>query len=140
MRPRLGLKILLTLATLIYGIVPAIADLNESHLLNPLWSPHARVHAAWFLFFGAAMAFMSLYFAWVKDNLLLPAFVGLMFVGGFWTAYLTAPLYGGALVDDNGIETKVLGLEANVFTFLLVTSALLVVLIYALGAQRADSD
>jgi len=52
-------KLALTAVTLIYGIVPAIADLNETHLLNSHWSAHARLHGAWFLFFGASMAALS---------------------------------------------------------------------------------
>ena len=137
---RTAIKILLTIVTLIWGVLPAIADLNETHLYNPGWSPHARVHAAWFLFFGAAMAFISLYFAWIKDQLTLPAFIGLMFTFGFWTAYVTAPIYGGALVDENGIETKILGLESNVFTFAIVTSVLMMVMIYEFWPDRNDAN
>ena len=131
-------KMLLTAATLIYGVVPAIADLNETHLLNPNWSAHARVHGAWFLFFGWAMAMLSLYLVWIRNQIILPAVVGLSFVTGFWVAYLTAPLYGGALVDENGIETRILGIEANVFTFSVITTALLVVLIYAIKTKSVD--
>lgn len=57
---RRAMKLFLTIATLIYGVVPAIADLNETHLFNEHWSPHARLHGAWFLFFGFAMAMLSL--------------------------------------------------------------------------------
>ncbi|MEO1034794.1 MAG: DUF6640 family protein [Pseudomonadota bacterium] len=127
---RVAAKVLLTIVTLMYGVLPAIADLNETHLLNPEWSSHARVHGAWFLFFGAAMAFMSLYLVWFRNVLILPVFVGLMFVAGFWVAFLAAPLYGGALVDENGIETTILALESNVFTFSVVTTVLLIVLAY----------
>ena len=125
------IKLLLTAATLIYGVAPAIADLNETHLLNSHWSGHARLHGAWFLFFGWAMAMLSLYFTWACDELVLPSVIGLSFVAGFWVAYLPAPLYGGALVDEHGVETRVLGLESNVFIFSVITTVLLIVLIYA---------
>ncbi|MEO0548414.1 MAG: DUF6640 family protein [Pseudomonadota bacterium] len=124
------MKILISVVTLIYGIVPAIADINETHLLNPEWSPHARVHGAWFLFFGGSMAMMSLFFLWVKDWIYIPCFVGLMFVSGFWVAVLLAPLYGGSLTDPNGIQSKVLGLDGNVFTFSIVTVILLSTLVW----------
>ena len=131
------MKILISVVTLIYGIVPIIADVNETHLLNPEWSAHARVHGAWFLFFGGAMAVMSLFFIWVKDWIYIPCFVGLMFATGFWVAFLTAPLYGGSLTDPNAMETKVLGLEGNVFTFSLVTAVLLLTLAWKrLGKPR----
>lgn len=124
------MKILISVVTLIYGIVPAIADINETHLLNPEWSPHARVHGAWFLFFGGSMAMMSLFFLWAKDWIYIPCFVGLMFASGFWVAVLLAPLYGGSLTDPNGIQSKVLGLDGNVFTFSIVTVILLSTLVW----------
>ena len=136
-----AMKILISIVTLIYGVVPVIADVNETHLLNPDWSPHARVHGAWFLFFGWAMAMMSLFFIWVRDWIYIPCFVGLMFTSGFWVAFLAAPLYGGSLTDPNGIETKMLGLEGNVFTFTLVTAVLLSTLAWkSLSRTRLDED
>lgn len=132
-------KLALTAVTLIYGIVPAIADLNETHLLNPHWSAHARLHGAWFLFFGASMAALSLYFVWLRDSLILPTVIGLAFVSGFWLAVLTAPLYGGALVDANGVETQILGLDANAFIFTILTITLLMVFLYAIRRKSPGS-
>ncbi|MEM1265686.1 MAG: DUF6640 family protein [Pseudomonadota bacterium] len=117
----LGIKVIVTLVSLVYGIVPAIADLNETHLYNPDWSPHARVHGAWFLFFGAFMAITALYLIWIRNDVLLGITIGLCFVASFWSAVLTASLYGGALVDPNGIETRLLGLESNVAVFSVLT-------------------
>ncbi|MEM1075064.1 MAG: DUF6640 family protein [Pseudomonadota bacterium] len=111
------LKIIVTTGTLVYGIVPAIADLNETHLYNPDWSPHARVHGAWFLFFGALMSFLALFLLWIRNDIVLPIVIGLCFVAGFWLAFLTSSFYGGALVDPNGVEARILGLESNVFVF-----------------------
>ena len=136
MNMKFVVKIAITCVTLIYGVVPAIADLNDTHIFNTGWSPHARVHGVWFLVFGAAMAFMSIYFVWVKDNLGVPIFVGLMFASGFWIAFLTSGLYGGALVDENGVEARVLGLESNVFVFSVVTIVLLSALAFALKKRR----
>ena len=51
---------------------------------------------------------------------------------------MTAPFYGGALVDENGIETFVMGLDANVLVFSVLTIALLSVFVYALRSERDD--
>ena len=40
-------KILLTIATLGYGLVTIKADFNATHATNPLWTPHARFHVVW---------------------------------------------------------------------------------------------
>lgn len=129
----------MTLGTMVYSIIPAIADLNETHLLNPAWSEHARLHSAWFLAFTAAMAFMSLFILWKRDQLLLPSVVGLSFAGGFWVAVLTAPFYCGALVDKNGIETVVFSLDANVVTFSVLATIFLCALTYALRAEQVTA-
>ncbi|MEM0969387.1 MAG: DUF6640 family protein [Verrucomicrobiota bacterium] len=107
----------MTFASLVYGIVPAIADLNETHLYNPGWSPHARVHGAWVLFFGGFMALLAIHLLWIRNEVVLPIVIGLCFVAGFWLAYLTSSYYGGALVDSNGIEVQILGVESNLFVF-----------------------
>ncbi|MEL6207329.1 MAG: DUF6640 family protein [Pseudomonadota bacterium] len=128
---RLIWKGVVTLVTLFYGIVPAIADMNETHLLNEGWSAHARVHGAWFLFFGAGMALVSLYLLWLRDEMVLPIVIGLLYVAGFFAAFLTAPLYGGALVDPNGVAVRILGIESNLFLFSVAGAVLIAALVKA---------
>ncbi|MEL7396919.1 MAG: DUF6640 family protein [Pseudomonadota bacterium] len=136
------LKIGVSAITVFYGIVPAIADLNETHLFNPLWSEHARLHGAWFLVFAAGIALIALFLIWVRDDVLLPITFGLMFVLGFWVATISAPLYGAALVDENGYVQTVFGIESNMFLFSVVGGLLLIALgvaarVYG-GEQQCD--
>ena len=42
-------KVIITIATLMYAIVGILADANPTHLLNPDWTGHARLHMAWLL-------------------------------------------------------------------------------------------
>lgn len=129
---KLALKICLSAITVFYGFVPAIADLNETHLFNPLWSEHARFHGAWFLAFAAGIALIALFLIWMRDDVLLPIAFGLMFVAGFWVATVFGPSYGGALVDENGHVQRVLGIESNMFLFSVVGALLLIALLLAL--------
>ncbi|MEL6235038.1 MAG: DUF6640 family protein [Pseudomonadota bacterium] len=136
-RMRFIWKAVISLATIFYGLVPAIADLNETHLFHPGWSAHARVHGAWFLGFGAGMAGLSLFLTWRRDDARLAAVIGLLFAAAFWLAYLTSGLYGGSLVDEGGVEAQILGLDANLAVF----SVLLVVfLAAAIGVGRGGAD
>ena len=128
---KLILKIAVTAITIFYGLVPAIADLNETHLFNPLWSEHARFHGAWFLAFAAGIALVALYLIWVRDDVFLPIAFGLIFVAGFWVATVFGPTYGGALVDENGYLQTVLGIESNMFLFSVVGALLLLMLVLA---------
>ncbi|MEO0525479.1 MAG: DUF6640 family protein [Pseudomonadota bacterium] len=136
------LKIGVSAITVFYGLVPAIADLNETHLFNPLWSEHARLHGAWFLAFAAGIAMIALFLIWARDDVFLPITFGLMFVAGFWVATIFAPLYGAALVDENGYVQTVFGIESNMFLFSVVGGLLLIALgvaarVYG-GEQQSD--
>lgn len=130
------LKIVVSLITVFYGLVPALADLNETHLFNPLWSEHARFHGAWFLAFTAGIAMTSLYLIWMKDQVFLPIVFGLMFAAGFWVATIFRSTYGGGLVDPNGHEHRILGIESNLFLFSAVTALLLITLGFAFRTIR----
>ena len=122
---RLLLKVIVRLLTVFYGLVPAIADLNETHLLNPLWSEHARFHGAWFLAFAAGIALIALFLIWARDEVTLPIMFGLTFSGGFWVATIFQSAYGGGLVDPNGFEQQIMGIESNLFLFSVVNVKLL---------------
>ncbi|MEL6828932.1 MAG: DUF6640 family protein [Pseudomonadota bacterium] len=135
---KLILKLAVTAITVFYGLFPAIADLNETHLFNPLWSDHARFHGAWFLAFTAGIAVIALFLIWVRDDVFLPIAFGLMFVAGFWVATVFGPAYGGALVDDNGYVQTVLGLDSNMFLFSIVGILLLLILALARRVYRTD--
>ena len=140
MTPRtlqLALKIGVSALTAFYGFVPAFADLNETHLFNPLWSAHARFHGAWFLAFTAGVALISLYLIWRRDDVLVPIFIGLVFAVGFWIATVFGPAYGGALVDPNGHVQTIAGFEANMFLFSIVSMLLIAALGLAAWIGRA---
>ncbi|MEL6467718.1 MAG: DUF6640 family protein [Pseudomonadota bacterium] len=135
--PKLVLKIGVSAITVFYGFVPAYADLNETHLFNPLWSEHARFHGAWFLAFAAGVALISLYLMWWRDDMFVPISLGLMFAAGFWIATFFGPAYGGALVDPNGHTQTIAGIEANMFLFSVVTMLLSAALGFAAWIGRA---
>lgn len=135
---RTGVKIFASVVTLFYGLVPAIADLNDTHLLNPQWSAHARFHTAWFLAFTAGIAAVALYLIWRRDEIVLPIQFGLLFCSGFWVALVFGSAYGGALVDTNGYSQQVMGLDSNVFLFSVMGVLLLVLLGIALVENRKD--
>ncbi|MEM6310982.1 MAG: DUF6640 family protein [Pseudomonadota bacterium] len=134
-----ALKISVSALTVFYGFVPGFADLNETHLFNPLWSAHARFHGAWFLAFGAGVAFISLYLMWWCDEVFVPIFLGLMFAVGFWIATVFGPAYGGALVDPNGHTHTIASVESNMFLFSVVTMLLIAALGLAAWIGQTES-
>ena len=123
-------RVLMTLATLIYGVLPPFVDLTETHVFHPEWTPHSRMHMAWLLGRNAAIAGVALYFLGLhKANnafgVRLAGILGLCVFGGFWLSAFTISLYGGAMSDKGGVP-PVLGMDANIVVFSLALLLLLV--------------
>ena len=123
-------RILMTLATLIYGAIPPFVDLTETHVFHPEWAPHARMHMVWLLGTNSAIAVLALYFLWLyKANnafgVRLAGILGLCVFGGFCLSAFTISLYGGAMSDKGGVP-PILGMDVNIVVFSLALLVLLV--------------
>jgi len=122
-------KLIITLATLLYGIAPLFADLNATHVLHAEWTPHSRLHMVWLLGTNTSIAALALWLLWSRAQLVLSAVLGLCVMAGFWIAVATHGLYGGALADEGGIETRILGVEGNSLLFGLIVVMLVAALV-----------
>ena len=125
-------KYITTLCLIVGGIVPIIVDIGSSHLLNPDWDAHARVHEVWrlstnFLIFG-----LGIYLLWVKKNEVLPAFLSLCIHLGFVFSAATMSLYGGAAIGEGITEPFIIGIPVNVFLFSAMFAIQSTVLIFML--------
>ena len=110
-------KYITSLCLLVGGIVPIVVDVGSSHLFNPDWDAHARVHEVWrlstnFLIFG-----LGIYLLWAKKNEVLSAFLSLCIHLGFVFSAATMSLYGGAAIGEGVPEPSVIGIPLNVFIF-----------------------
>lgn len=133
-------RIFMTLATLMYGIIPPLVDLTETHVFHPDWTPHARMHMVWLLGTNTAIALVALYFLWLHKSRLavgvpLAGVMGLCVYGGFMLSAFTTPLYGGSMSDAGGVP-PVLGLDANILAF---SFALLLLIVGWRLAGRSDA-
>lgn len=135
-------RILLTLATFGYGVAPLIADLNQTHATNPLWTPHARFHVVWQVTSYAGLGLIALVLIWAPGPLpvarlyLASAFAAVIIVA-FFIAFATMPLYGGANHDINGYLPKPVQILGRVVKFdanTTVFSVLVVVLLSAVAS------
>lgn len=100
-------RILLTVATLGYGLVTVKADFNATHATNPLWTPHARFHVVWQVLSYSGVGLISLGLIWIRgpmevERLYLAGALALAMYGAFFVALFARPLYGGTLYDENG--------------------------------------
>ena len=107
-RSRLPIKILLTLMTIYYIYVPAMADIGDSHLYSDEWSDHARVHLVWFLLFTAFAGITGIALMWWKDAPIVSALIGLGFNGAFLIAGALASTYDGVISEADGVPIQII--------------------------------
>jgi hypothetical protein len=100
-------KILLSLATLGYGVATIKADFNKTHATNPLWTPHARFHVVWQILSYTGISLIALALIWMNgpnqtERLYLAAALAFVVYAAFFVAVFARPVFGGTLYDTNG--------------------------------------
>ena len=113
-------KYLTTICLLLGTILPLIVDTGHTHLLNPDWDAHSRVHEVWRLSTNIFIAGIGLYLLWISNYSLLPALLSMCIVLGFFSAIFTMSLYGGVPIGEGIDEPNPFGIPANIFVFLTI--------------------
>jgi len=113
-------KYLTTICLLLGTILPFIVDTGSTHLLNPDWDAHSRVHEVWRLLTNIFIAVIGLYLLWVSNYSLLPALLSSCIVLGFFSAIFSMSLYGGVSIGDGIEEPNPFGILANIFVFIII--------------------
>mgnify|MGYP005692042273 FL=1 len=113
-------KYLTTICLLLGTILPLIVDTGHTHLLNPDWDAHSRVHEVWRLSTNIFIAGIGLYLLWISNYSLLPALLSVCIVLGFFSAIFTMSLYGGVPIGEGIDEPNPFGIPANIFVFLII--------------------
>ncbi|MDN3707475.1 hypothetical protein QW060_10065 [Myroides ceti] len=87
-------------------IITSVMDLNDSHMTNPLWTPHARFHWACQYFATIVMSVLSLYCLYGKykdkGSVFSKLFIGLSPLC-FWGMFIPALLMPGTSTAPDGI-------------------------------------
>ncbi len=137
-RPAKISRWLITVATVVYGLIPPLVDLSATHVFHPDWMPHARLHAVWQLGTNSGLALLALYLMWVKSSndllrIRFAGLIGLCVYAGFFVSALTHPLFGGALADEQGGVPTVMGIYGNVMAF----TPMLILVVIGLWLSRS---
>lgn len=118
-------RLLITAATLAYGLGPFIIDMNRTHLRHPKWPGHARFHLLWASVSQLGIAGLSLWLTWSSspDSIYrcrLATIIGLFMTSGFWVAVILRKAYGGTLHDPGGIPPMVRKIDGNVIAVTII--------------------
>jgi hypothetical protein len=122
-------KMAVTFAALLFGLIVPILEVNATHLLNPLWPSHARLHEAWQLLTNTAIALTCVWLAWRAGRVREAAALALLVVGGFLIAWATGWLYGGNMLHTDGTQIALGGVNVAVVFMVAAAAGLVWVLI-----------
>ena len=110
-------KSIITFSVILYAIVVPFLEINDSHVFNPDWIPHVRIHEVWQLITNSAIGILCLWLVWVKRETQFSTILSLLITGGFLLAYILQDLYGGSMEYLDGSEKTLLGVNIGVLGF-----------------------
>jgi hypothetical protein len=113
-------KILTSVCLILAGIGPLLLDIGDTHLFNPSWDEHSRVHEVWRLATNFMVASLGLYLIWSKHMLSIASLLSLCMILGFMVSVITMPLYNGLAVGIGIDELDPFGIPLNIFSFIVV--------------------
>ena len=121
-------KATITLSIVLYAIVVPFLEINETHVFNPDWTPHARIHEVWQLITNTSLGLLSLWLVWVKRQTLSAGILSLLIMGGFLLAYFLRGSYGDSMKYLDGTEKTLLGINIGLLGF--GTASMLILLAF----------
>lgn len=125
MSPNLMLpRILLTLSVSVLGLLVPYLEYSPTHIFNPDWPGHAKLHDVWQLMTNSAFAAAAVYLAWTRTDLRTGARLGLVAPVAFLVSYFTMDLYGGSMVNSDGTELRFGSVNASLVMMLAVSAIL----------------
>jgi hypothetical protein len=133
-------RVLGSLAIVIYALVVPILELNQTHLFNSEWPPHARTHEAWQLITNSSFGLFGLWLIWKRDNLQLAGIISVLVMGSFLIAFLLQDFYGGSMaISSTQPQKTVFGFGLGVFGALLSTILALASIVFARHSKRRSA-
>jgi hypothetical protein len=104
-------------------VVPYL-EANATHLFNPEWPGHARLHEAWQLLANILLAALCLWLTWGAGQTRLAATILLAITGSFVVAYAASGLYGGSMGQTTSVSLELGGINPAVLVMVVATVAL----------------
>lgn len=117
-------RILLSLSVAPFGLMTPLLEIGPTHVLNPAWPGHARLHEVWQLGTNSALALLCLWLAWQHGAIRLASLIGLFVTGGFLAALACSSLYGGTMRHSDGSEFAIGGINLAVAIMMLAAVCL----------------
>ena len=131
---------LLALCLAPIAVLTPILEIGPTHVFNPDWPGHARVHEVWQLISNALLAGLALWFAVSRRDMKMASLLGLLVNSSFLAAVLLAPLYDGTMRHSDGTELAIGGVNLAVAVMVLSNTGLLGLFLRARGKPGRGDD
>jgi len=122
-------KIIIAFSVLLYAVAVPYLEINASHVFNPDWTPHVRIHEVWQLITNSSIGALCLWLTWSQGKVFLSAILSLIVTGGFLVAFALQDTYGGSMKYLDGSEKTLFGLNIGLVGFGLVAALLVIVIV-----------
>ena len=122
-------KVVIVLNAVLYLVAIPYLEISDTHVYNPTWHGHARLHEVWQLSTHAALTLMALYLVWSARSVVMALLIILALNGGFLFSWLTQDSYGGSMKHSDGSELLVGGINPA-FAIILVVTILASIALY----------
>ncbi|NER16817.1 hypothetical protein GWK10_06325 [Spongiivirga citrea] len=119
----------MTFSIILYAVVVPFLEINVTHVFNPNWTPHVRIHEVWQLITNSSIGLLCLWLVWVKKEVIVSAVLSLIITGSFLVAFILQDFYGGSMKYLDGTEKTLFGLNIGIIGFG-VAAILLVITLY----------
>jgi len=129
-------RIFVVLSAVVFVAVNPYLEIGETHLFNPDWSGHVRLHNAWQLIANAAFSLLAVWLVFRGNSQRLAAIIALIVPGSFLLAFLIRGTFGGTLAYADGSMFQILGYSPVVA----IVTVLTVGLAYCAVTAGAASD
>lgn len=130
-------RLVLTLCLVPFGLITPLLEISPTHVFNPHWPGHARLHEVWQLATHVGLAALCLWLAWARGATRLASAIALLVTGGFVLALVLAPLYGGTMRHTDGSQLAIGGVNLATAVMALASIGLAWVLLAA-SDRRID--
>ena len=114
------------LSVIIFVVLIPFLEVSPTHIFNPEWPSHARLHVAWQLMTNAALSILALGCVWSARSPQIGIGIALIPIVSFLMAFTLRSVYGGSLFHTDGTQIAVGGINVAVLIMIPLTALLLV--------------
>ncbi len=132
-------RLVLTLNAIVFLMLVPLLELNSTHLWNPGWPPHARLHEAWQLLTNSMLSVFILWLCWRKNELISALIVSGCMTWAFLIAILLSGKFHGSMGDSVSSRVLIGGTNPAILVAAILGALLAATLIYQVVFNRNAS-